>query len=451
MTEKYDVIIVGSGPAGSIAALTCANHNLKTIVIDKKESHLIGDKVCGEALSKKTVTALSNLVKISPPKDKEINAEIAELVLQTSNKDVKITYPAIGYMINRLTYGQRLLNEIKAKGVSIKSNTQVTRPIVENSKVIGVEIKENEKITQIYGKITIDASGVYAVIRTNLPENIEPLLYKKLEKTDYASCYREIIKFKEKDHELNGKIVLQYEKDIPEPGYLWFFADGEKKLNCGTGFVKHGKNKGKSVKKVYKEAMEKYFSSSEYEVIDGRGGLVSIKEPLWNSVAPGLIVTGDAAFHADPLTAEGHGPAMWAGKIAGDIAKEAINKGKWATEDLWDYNRRIIEQFGLDNARYRVVALILESIGADNLEFLIRRKVIKQSDLTSSGISKKESLSSTIGRGLRCLPKVNLLFLMKKALSANRKLEVLLTSFPNSPNDYTEWLKKVDSVYKKFS
>ena len=99
------------------------------------------------------------------------------------------------------------------------------------------------------------------------------MLSKKLDNTDYASCYREIIELEEA-HGLDGKIVLKYEEDIPEPGYIWFFSDGKYKLNCGTGFIKEGKNQKKSVKEVYFNAMEKYYPKGSYKTLDGRGGVV---------------------------------------------------------------------------------------------------------------------------------------------------------------------------------
>jgi flavin-dependent dehydrogenase len=40
----WDVIIVGSGPSGAIAAKKCAEQNLKTLILEKKK--LPREKVC---------------------------------------------------------------------------------------------------------------------------------------------------------------------------------------------------------------------------------------------------------------------------------------------------------------------------------------------------------------------------------------------------------------------
>ncbi|MEE9410054.1 MAG: NAD(P)/FAD-dependent oxidoreductase, partial [Candidatus Heimdallarchaeota archaeon] len=351
MVQSYDVIVVGAGPAGISVSIACANNGLKVLVIDKKTEEKIGDKVCGEAISKETTEIVAKELNIDTPKDNEINTQIENLVLRTSLPIDHIILPAIGYMINRHRYGQRLLKDAKRKGVNLLPETKVIKPIIEEKKVVGVLVKaESSKIEEYFASYVIDCSGLMAIIRTNLPDDFEPLLNNQLNKTDYAPCYREIIELEEK-HDFNGKIVLQYEEDIPEPGYIWFFGDGEKKINCGTGFIKEGKNKDKSVKSVYFKAMEKYFPKGSYKVIDGRGDSVPIRPPLWNAVAPGLIVVGDAAFHADPLTAEGHGPAMLAGLHAGETATYAIRNNKHTLKDLWIYNKKVLKSFGAEHAR----------------------------------------------------------------------------------------------------
>ena len=55
----YDVIIVGAGPAGTSAALYANKLGLKTVLIDK--SRFPRDKICGDALSGKSVKILDDL------------------------------------------------------------------------------------------------------------------------------------------------------------------------------------------------------------------------------------------------------------------------------------------------------------------------------------------------------------------------------------------------------
>ena len=449
MKNQFDVIIVGAGPAGVSAAISCLNEGLDAVLIETKEKKMIGDKVCGEAISKETSHQVSELLMIQPPFGEEVNTDVKELVLQTAINQDHIILPAIGYMVNRHKYGQRLLKNAIEKGIELLDRTKAVKPIIKDGKISGVVVKPwHKEEMELFAKIIIDCSGVRGRIRTNIEDAFEPFLYTKFEPKDFASCYREIIKLQE-DHNLDGKIVLKYEKDIPEPGYIWFFADGERMLNCGTGFIKEGVNKEKSVKDVYFSAMKKYYHKDKYTVLDGRGGSVPIQPPLWNAVAPGLLVAGDAAFHADPLTAEGHGPALLAGCYAGQVAKEAIDKNRYSTEDLWRYNKLIFSNFGAEHARSRILAIVLEKLGADNLEFLLKRKVIKQSDLTSAGILKKNSIINLVNRAVRCIPRIHLLILIKRTIDISKSLAQLCNNYPDTPEQYVEWVEEVEKLYSK--
>lgn len=449
MKNEYDVIIVGGGPAGVSAALSCRKNNLDVLLLDKKTKDKIGDKVCGEAISKETSHFVSDKLGIKPPSGIEVNVPVEKLVLKTSLPEDYISLPAIGYMIDRHKYGQRLLNDAINAGAEVFAEIKVVEPILKDNKVAGVKIKDSKhKDKDVFAKVIIDCSGVRGVIRTNLPEGFEPKLSKSLDRSDYASCYREIIELKE-EHGLDGKIVLKYEEDIPEPGYIWFFSDGKTKLNCGTGFIKTGENRNKSVKEVYFNAMEKHYPKGSYKTLDGRGGVVSIRPPLWNAVAPGLMVAGDAAYHADPLTAEGHGPALMSGYFAGLVASKAIEKNDFSTEKLWEYNKLIFSSFGAEHARNRILTIVLESIGPNKLEFLLKRKVVKQADLTTKGILKKRSIWNYISLALRCSPRYSLLLLMRKAISISKKIAKLCQEFPESPDNYQSWKDEIEQLYSK--
>ena len=449
MKDSYEVIVVGAGPAGVAAALICRKKGYNVLLLDKKKKEKIGDKVCGEAISKKTVLKAMEKLSIAPPLEEEIKAQIEDLVLRTALPKNHITFPAIGYMIDRHMFGQRLLQEAIKSGVILKDQYRVKKPIVIDNKVSGVLIKDSEHNSiEILSKMVIDCSGTMAVVRTGLPQEYEPNLNKKVTKADFAPCYREIIQLNH-DHDLEGKIVLQYEIDIPEPGYIWFFDEGEKRLNCGTGFIKQGKHATKSVKSVYFNALEKYFPKGTYKTIDGRGDVVPIRAPLWNAVGNGLIVAGDAAFHADPLTAEGHGPALMAGSFAGEVACNALEQNSFELEDLWEYNRLIVKEFGSDHARNRILTIVLEKIGPEKLEFLLKRKVVKQSDLTSAGIMKKRSFMDYLGRVVRCFPKYGLLLTMRKAISTSKAIAKHCEIYPTKPESYEVWKSKILDLYSQ--
>jgi digeranylgeranylglycerophospholipid reductase len=60
MKDKYDVLVIGAGPAGSIAAKTAAEKGLDVLLIEKRQE--IGDPVrCAEGVNKSTLKNMSKL------------------------------------------------------------------------------------------------------------------------------------------------------------------------------------------------------------------------------------------------------------------------------------------------------------------------------------------------------------------------------------------------------
>ncbi len=53
MTEQFDVIICGAGPAGTTCALALGNTGLKVALVDK--SNFPRDKVCGDGVANKSI------------------------------------------------------------------------------------------------------------------------------------------------------------------------------------------------------------------------------------------------------------------------------------------------------------------------------------------------------------------------------------------------------------
>ena len=55
----YDIIIVGAGPAGSVAAIYARRNGLKTLLLEKAK--FPRDKICGDAVSGKSINILIEL------------------------------------------------------------------------------------------------------------------------------------------------------------------------------------------------------------------------------------------------------------------------------------------------------------------------------------------------------------------------------------------------------
>jgi flavin-dependent dehydrogenase len=159
---KYDVVIVGAGTAGCLAAKTAAEAGLKVCIVERKNRREIGEKVCGDALGEHHLRALG----LNPPQQGEIERRIEGVKIYSPDLETVFTVrheDFSGYLLNRRLFGQWLLNLALDEGAVLYDSMLCLEPIIEGGYVVGVsarDLRTGEKI-QFEGKAVVDASGFF--------------------------------------------------------------------------------------------------------------------------------------------------------------------------------------------------------------------------------------------------------------------------------------------------
>lgn len=445
---ETEVLVVGGGPAGVISALAAAKLGSKVILIDAKPYEAIGKKTCGDALNLAPATFLEEKLGIEKPSGDEVADNVEHLIFKTGKAEFPIQ--GDGYVLNRHPYGQRLLKTAEEYGVEVRPETKAKRAIVDEGVVKGVvvEDKNTKETYEIYARISIDCSGRNFQIRRTLPPDDFPLLEYSMEKRDVAVSYREIIRLKEEDHPYQNKIFLIYREEIPEPGYFWVFTKGPKRLNVGIGWFLEPRLKG--MKECFQEVLHKYYySPGSYEVEDKGGYTIPTRYPLTNAVASGFLTAGDAAFHVNPLSAEGHGPALTAGYYAGKAAAEAIEANDVSEQKLWQYNVDVMKHFGLSHTKVQLFTAALRHIRVKGVEFLLRRKILNQDQFIDLHAGKELGFFATLKIAIKAFPRYGILFQLSKIVKGAQFFEELFANYPDNPHDYPAWQAQFDAKMKQ--
>ncbi|MGQ9719388.1 MAG: geranylgeranyl reductase family protein [Nitrososphaerales archaeon] len=437
--QKYDVIVVGAGTAGCLAGMTASELGSKVLMLDCKDFKDIGKKVCGDAIG---LQHFKNAGLKDPPSD-AIRGRMNSIKVYSPSGAHSYKVEGNGYALNRYRFGRWLLDQALDKGAELKSNTKVTSPIIEDRKIVGVKILDDKtgENKHYLGRVVVDASGWTGTIRRALPEFHG--FVKEPDWGDVAVCYREVRELKANLEE-PGLAKIYLNSSIAPRGYWWFFPQTESLLNIGIG-VQGGLRK--DPRALFKEHISGLPIIQGSKVIDAGGGVVPTRRSLHSIVAFGAIFAGDSGFTANPIHGGGIGPSMIAGRIAGRVAVESLNKDD-PNKALWIANKEYTKAYGMKAAGLEVFKIFLQELSNEDLEFGMQKKLITESDLTRlsygrGGLLVREK-AMRIVRGVR---RPSILQHLATVASYMKKVKKIYSNYPEE-EDYEGWS---ESVYRLFS
>ncbi len=165
--DRYNVIVVGAGLAGTATALICAKNNLSVALIERGEYP--GSKnMFGGAIYRKAFTELIPAFWEEAPLERAITRE--ELWLMDNDSSVNFSFenttyaspPYNKFTVIRSKFDKWFANQAVKEGVHLKTSTTVSDVIFEkegllNKKASGVILEDG---TKIYCDIVVIAEGL---------------------------------------------------------------------------------------------------------------------------------------------------------------------------------------------------------------------------------------------------------------------------------------------------
>ena len=310
MKSEYDIVVVGAGPAGSIAAKFAAEQGVSVLMLEKDRD--VGYPVrCGEAVS------MAGLEEFIHPDPKWIATEISQFTFVSPDKTViDVPFEGKGCILERKIFDYELANQAAKVGTDILTRAYVNGLVYENEKVSGVKYEFRGEQKEIKSKLVIAADGVesrvgrWAGLKTH-------------------SDFRDMesgIQVTATGIDIDQNTCYFYWGNIYAPqGYLWVFPKGNGVANIGlaiTGDI----GKKRSALSFLNEFMENNYPNASIltQVVGG----IPFTPTLEKIVGPGIMLVGDAARQINPLSGGGIISGMIGGSIAGKVAGEAINSDK---------------------------------------------------------------------------------------------------------------------------
>ncbi|MGB8779662.1 MAG: NAD(P)/FAD-dependent oxidoreductase [Candidatus Bathyarchaeia archaeon] len=445
--EKFDVLVVGAGTAGCLAAETVARAGLKVCLIERKEREEVGEKICGDALGEHHLKALG----LEKPQGGELEKRIEGIKIYSPDMDTTFTVEHedfVGYLLNRRLFGQWLLRKAIDKGARLLDSTQCLKPLIDRDFVAGVLVKNlrTGEETELRGKVTVDASGFVAAVRKKLPKELG--IQNEVANEDVEACYREIRQLKQEGENTDYCEIYLNQKATPG-GYAWIFPKGGARVNAGLGICM--RNKFPNPKnQFYKHILTKPAFDGSL-LLNGGAWYDPTRRPLDCMVGNGVVITGDAACLVNPIHGGGIGPSMLSGHLAGKTIIEALEKEDVSQESLWPYSLRYNAAYGAKQARLDVFRMMLLSCRDDDLNYGMRYHLLTEEDVLKAGMGDEFHLNitETSRRVFRGLKRISFLNKLRLTVKYMNRVKAHYKEYPETPKDFEKWRVQTGALFEE--
>ena len=356
--SPVDVLIVGAGPAGTSASVWAQRAGLKTMLVDRAAHGR--DKCCGDGLTTLALRELSELGLEPEQLDSWMQVDTA-WVRSPQGRIIRLPLPdgrgQFAAVCRRAQLDAALVDRAVASGADVRLGVSFDGFADDGRRASTVSVCLSDG-SRIATRFVVAADGVYSAVRKAL--DIGPPRYRG----DWHA-FRGYLRA---SGQAAADMWVWFEPDLL-PGYAWSFPLGDGRVNLGFGVPRDavggsssggtGTLDGGQIASVWSGLTERAHIA---EVLgshepDGPTRAWPIPARLGElPLAQGrVLICGDAAAAADPLTGEGIGQALQMGRMAA----AAIANGGPPHSVAARYERAARAEFVLDHRLARGLSRIL--------------------------------------------------------------------------------------------
>lgn len=336
--DPVDVIVVGAGPAGTAAAQAVAEEGYSVTVFEK--GPLRREKPCGGAVSYRVIKEF----------DLDVTQKFYErrclgiFLCSPKNDTILLTdkEEEAGYLVMRETFDHYLVERARKAGAQFRENTYVD-PYIENGKIRGVKTKEATEECDIV--IACDGTPSHFARTLNIYRGND---YNQA--TTYQ--YQMRLDNAEIDEKIGNNMEIYFGHEWAPYGYSWIFPK-KGMLTVGNGTWLYAiKKKKANLKTCLDRFMKEHPVASKKlehaEILYAQSammGFTGIASPIY---LDNFMLAGDAAGFVSVPTGEGIYYSMVSGRIAGEVAVEALKVHDTSHQFLKKYKKRTDKKMGAD-------------------------------------------------------------------------------------------------------
>ncbi|HYZ99294.1 MAG TPA: geranylgeranyl reductase family protein [Acidimicrobiales bacterium] len=347
-TDRYDVLVVGGGPAGAAAGFWLAKAGHDVCVLERKE--FPRDKTCGDGLTPRAVHQLRDMgleaaIAAHHHRHGGLRAVAHGITLELPWPDHPV-FPSYGYVVRRRDLDGLVAEHARDAGATVRTSAEALAPLVRDGLVTGAVVKDKATgaTREVHARYVVVADGSLSRFGRALGCARNKAYPQGMAIRGYFESPASADPWIESCldvHDRDGQSL---------PGYGWIFPLADGTINVGIGLL--------STYKGYREVNTTHLMGEWAATAPGRwgidpdamlapptGGRLPMAGSVDPKVGPNWVVVGDAAGSINPFNGEGIDYAYETARMAADLVDEALRSG--TAQPLQRYPQLLADEYGL--------------------------------------------------------------------------------------------------------
>lgn len=333
--NKFDVAIIGAGPAGSSAAIALARRGYAVALLDKES--FPREKLCGDFINPINCPLLEELGVKRELLSHDHEAVIAFRITSFDGAEAEVALPVYGLGLRRFFFDQILLDNAMREGAAGLQGCGVKR-LQRHAERWRVEFSRGENLEQLEAKLLVGADGRNSWVARHLGMTRGAMGEGRAVGFQLRLSY---------PPGLAGRVEIH----LFPGGYAGLLGLGDGTINLCLAADKRCVRGGAGLDSL----LESQLPRNPYlKAIIERCEPVGVARSTYpvyfaphRSVGDGVLLIGDAARVNEPVTGEGIYFAIKSGALAARAIDESLRSGDLSAARLAAYQRRCQSEFRL--------------------------------------------------------------------------------------------------------
>ncbi len=329
---SYDVVVIGAGPSGSSTAFHVASRGYRVLIVEK--DRLPREKVCGDGLTRRSLAALRGLGIHGLPGMHKVRGIRIRDDRCRFDRTVSFRPDAegidYGVVVPRYTLDDHVLRAALGQGAECWMETTAQRFLADDDgrpwRLVVDRAGEEQEIEARFFVVSEGSVGRFGH------------LFQKSARKPYDLMFavRQYVRGVPGMEPFFDVVLPVTHHGTVVPGYGWVFPVSDDIANVGVGVAYGSGFDAKiGVRTVYEEFLRalalgdgRFADAERISCSPLVGAPLRIGTVPGETVAPGLLATGDAAALVNPFNGEGISYALESGELAGEAIDRALRDGK---------------------------------------------------------------------------------------------------------------------------